>query len=144
MVSISDTGNVNDYYLGDGTSVNRWHQGNDTSKAYFWDITAGPTSVGNTVGDINTTHPYGIPISTISSAILIPPTNIMKYEISQYQYVEFLNSLNRVAQNNQVATDISGTSIADVFVMSATLTMAYTFISLNYSSGSIMNNFEDI
>ncbi len=51
----------------------------------------------------------------------------MKYEITQEQYVEFLNSLSRFAQVGRVATNIStGTSsITNRFVMSNTSTMSY-------------------
>ena len=48
----------------------------------------------------------------------------MKYEISQIQYVEFLNCLNRTAQNNLVQVDVSGTSVTDVYVMTSTSTVA--------------------
>ncbi len=42
----------------------------------------------------------------------------MKYEISQGQYRDFLNTLNRAAQKNRVAGDISGDAIANYYVMS--------------------------
>ena len=119
MIQISNTGN--DYYIGDGISQYRWHKGDDTTQAYFWEHSStGTASVGTGPDDINTTHPDGIAVSTISSHIFRPPNNIMKYEISQIQYVEFLNCLNRTAQNNRTATDISGTSITNVFVMTNT------------------------
>ncbi|MCX6249983.1 MAG: SUMF1/EgtB/PvdO family nonheme iron enzyme [Bacteroidetes bacterium] len=43
---------------------------------------------------------------------------IMKYEASQEQYVEFLNTLNRTQQNTRTTVDISGTSITNRFIMS--------------------------
>lgn len=49
----------------------------------------------------------------------------MKYELSQEQYVEFLNTLDRTQQNNRTNTDISGTSVTNVFVMSGTSSMQY-------------------
>jgi formylglycine-generating enzyme required for sulfatase activity len=42
---------------------------------------------------------------------------IMKYEISQEQYAEFLNTLTRTQQMVHVASDISGTSVTNYFVM---------------------------
>jgi formylglycine-generating enzyme required for sulfatase activity len=42
---------------------------------------------------------------------------IMKYEMSQEQYRDFLNLLTRTQQQSRIATDISGTSITSVFVM---------------------------
>jgi hypothetical protein len=47
---------------------------------------------------------------------------IMKYETSQEQYLEFLNTLTRVQQQARVVTDISGTSVTNRYVMSG-----YTF-----------------
>jgi hypothetical protein len=44
----------------------------------------------------------------------------MKYEISQEQYRDFLNSLTRQQQNNRVWTNISGASTDTVYVMSRT------------------------
>jgi formylglycine-generating enzyme required for sulfatase activity len=42
----------------------------------------------------------------------------MKYEITQEQYVEFLNILTRTQQNTRTATDISGTNIEYRYVIS--------------------------
>jgi formylglycine-generating enzyme required for sulfatase activity len=47
----------------------------------------------------------------------------MKYEISQGQYVDFLNSLTRTQQTARVGTNISGTSITNRFVMSNSATV---------------------
>lgn len=47
----------------------------------------------------------------------------MKYEITQEQYVEFLNTLTRTQQNTRTATDISGTSITNRYVMSNSASM---------------------
>ena len=41
----------------------------------------------------------------------------MKYEITQEQYVDFLNSLTRTQQNTRTWTDISGHSITNRYVM---------------------------
>lgn len=46
----------------------------------------------------------------------------MKYEISQKQYVDFLNTITRTQQSNLVATVITGTTITNRFVMSNTTT----------------------
>lgn len=44
----------------------------------------------------------------------------MKYEISQQQYVDFLNTLTRGQQGVRVATNITGTSVTNRYVMSNT------------------------
>ena len=49
----------------------------------------------------------------------------MKYEISQEQYVDFLNTLNRAAQGQRVTTDISGTSVTNRYVMSNSSVVSY-------------------
>ena len=46
---------------------------------------------------------------------------VMKYEISQEQFRDFLNSLTRAQQNKRVHVDISGTSTDTVYVLSRTL-----------------------
>lgn len=47
----------------------------------------------------------------------------MKYEISQAQYVDFLNSLTRTQQSAHVGTNITGTSITNRYVMSNSATL---------------------
>jgi formylglycine-generating enzyme required for sulfatase activity len=48
---------------------------------------------------------------------------VMKYEITQEQYKDFLNTLSRTQQIARVGTDISGTAITNRFVMSNTTTL---------------------
>ncbi|MCC6759221.1 MAG: SUMF1/EgtB/PvdO family nonheme iron enzyme [Candidatus Omnitrophica bacterium] len=43
---------------------------------------------------------------------------LMKYELSQGQYVDFLNTLTRVQQGNRVAATVSGNTITNYYVMS--------------------------
>lgn len=47
----------------------------------------------------------------------------MKYELTQQQYVDFLNTLTRAQQQRRVATNVSGTSVTNRFVMSNTATI---------------------
>jgi formylglycine-generating enzyme required for sulfatase activity len=47
----------------------------------------------------------------------------MKYELSQQQYVDFLNTLTRTQQNTRTGTDISGTAITNRYVMSNSSTL---------------------
>ena len=42
---------------------------------------------------------------------------LMKYEMSQQQYIDFLNTLTRSQQANRVASDISGDAVANYYVM---------------------------
>jgi formylglycine-generating enzyme required for sulfatase activity len=61
----------------------------------------------STEGDMNVDYPTGY-----------RGYYMMKYEISQGQYRDFLNTLTRAQQNARTATDISGTSITNRYVMS--------------------------
>ena len=49
----------------------------------------------------------------------------MKYEISQGQYVDFLNSLTRTQQTARVGATISGTTVTNRYVMSNSSTVAF-------------------
>ncbi|MEO8209297.1 MAG: SUMF1/EgtB/PvdO family nonheme iron enzyme [bacterium] len=49
----------------------------------------------------------------------------MKYEMTQEQYVDFLNSLTRVQQNTRTFTDISGTNITNRYVITNTSVINY-------------------
>lgn len=49
----------------------------------------------------------------------------MKYEITQGQYRDFLNTLTRIQQNLRIATDISGISVSNRYVMSNSSSVYY-------------------
>jgi formylglycine-generating enzyme required for sulfatase activity len=111
------------YYIGDGISPNRFHQGNDSSQPFFYDGSTGYTQVGTGASDINTTSMTAIPVSSIHFRYFWRQFNLMRYEITQAQYVDFLNCLSRTGQNEHTDTDISGTTITNTFVMSNSSTM---------------------
>lgn len=56
---------------------------------------------------------------------------MMKYELTQQQYVDFLNTLNRTQQKKRVATDISGATITNVYVMTNTSSVKTSTEPLN-------------
>ena len=60
---------------------------------------------------------------------------IMKYETSQEQYAEFLNMLTRTQQQARIFTDISGTTVTNIYVMSN---------SIIPSSGNVIRCASDI
>jgi len=105
------------YYLGDGGSKYRIHKGDDTTQAYY--VTSedaisqgtGPTQI-NGMGYFSGTNP--IPANYPKG---FNDFYCMKYEISQEQYVAFLNTLDRIQQNTRTLTDISVTTITNDFVM---------------------------
>lgn len=60
----------------------------------------------------------------------------MKYEISQGQYTEFLNSLTRNQQNTRTGTDVSTDAITNIYVMSNSASMSYRNTITCPSSGN--------
>jgi hypothetical protein len=68
----------------------------------------------STEGDMNVDYPTGY-----------RGYYMMKYEISQGQYRDFLNTLTRAQQNARTSTDISGTSITNRYVMSVSSTLQW-------------------
>jgi len=104
------------FALGDGTSDRTYHQGDDPNASYIVDsenaMTRGSTAndfdggSANYSGDVPEDFPKGY------SSFLC-----MKYLLTQQQYVDFLNCLPRNAQDARTASDLSGTSVANNFVM---------------------------
>ncbi len=128
------------YYLGDGngTSENTgaFHQAatDNTSVQITNTLTRVQTDAGaNTLDNTVLTGITGLGIKgganggleyTGDAVIDNPyyPTGcegfyIMKYEMSQDQYVDFLNSLTRTQQMARVSSDISGTTVLNRYVM---------------------------
>jgi formylglycine-generating enzyme required for sulfatase activity len=113
MVYVPDTS----FYLGDGGSKYRFHKGDDTTQAYLVTSEAaltegnGPTNI-NAMGYFTGTNP--IPAEYPKG---FNDFYCMKYEISQEQYVAFLNTLTRAQQNTRTGTDISGTTVTSEYLM---------------------------
>ena len=107
------------WYLGDAISPNRWHVGDDTLAAFFCDDFSpfDTINIGNGPNDLNTLLPGGSLPSSFTGRVLIPPVSMMRYNISQEQYVDFLNCLTRIQQNERTMIDLSGTTSPAQFVM---------------------------
>ena len=117
------------FYVGDGASTSRFHQGNNTANP-FQITSEDALRLGNDDGvSLWATGSWDNPANgTMLSAEFPKGYNAfycMKYEITQEQYVEFLNTLTRTQQNTRTGTNISGTSITNRYVMSNTSTMQY-------------------
>ena len=113
---ISTTGNViystdtnyDDSQFGNG-------DGDGTPGLGIWvDGDGGISKTAATETDMNTSFPTGY-----------GAFYIMKYEISQAQYVAFLNTLTRAQQQTRTYTNVSTDAITNVFVMSNTATISY-------------------
>jgi len=115
------------FWLGDGASFSRFHAGNNQSNSF--QVTNAPIQFGNASSQLWALGAWDAPTGTLSTTY---PTGYnafysMKYGITQWQYVDFLNMLSRMQQNERTASDLSPavTSVANVFVMSSTAIPSY-------------------
>jgi formylglycine-generating enzyme required for sulfatase activity len=126
------------FYIGDGNGTNEslssFHTGTNNSSVLISSSLTGNIRTDVNDDDDNQIETNGIGIDgdsgidtdddgDIDNAVY--PTGytafyMMKYEISQEQYSDFLNMLTRTQQNSRVNTDITGTNITNYFVMSNT------------------------
>ncbi|MBL0176056.1 MAG: SUMF1/EgtB/PvdO family nonheme iron enzyme [Ignavibacteria bacterium] len=124
------------FYLGDGTTsmiAGQFEAGNSGDP--FLISSENPLTLGGTsVSNLSNHNAQGMQTSDdffYSTTKSLPGTfpkgynafYCMKYEITQEQYRDFLNTLTRIQQTNRVQTDISGTSITNRFVMTNTTTV---------------------
>lgn len=130
------------FYIGDGDgtgeSLYSFHYGNSNLAVNISSTLTGDIRTDSNTEDDNQIETIGIGIDgdggldtdddgDIDNAAY--PTGygafyIMKYEISQEQYTDFLNMLTRTQQISRVQTNISGISITNYYVMSETSTPA--------------------
>lgn len=124
------------FYIGDGNGTNEstysFHSGNSNSSVLITSSLIGDIRTDVNGPDDSQIEDTGIGIDgdggidtdddgDIDNSAY--PTGyqafyMMKYEISQEQYCDFLNMLTRTQQISRVYTNISGTTITNVFVMS--------------------------
>jgi len=111
------------FYLGDGSNTNdRFHVGDDSTEPYL----VNGNTIRLSIGCDTCLYAAGQISGSGTNLQSAYPTGYnafyaMKYEVSQKQYVDFLNSLNRTQQNTRTATDISAhTTITHFWVMSVT------------------------
>lgn len=105
-----------DFYAGDGASTQGIARGDDASQSVH--ITQTTTlTCGSTSDDIQFTH--SAPCSNIPPSFPLGYDEFycMKYVVTQGQYVDFLNCLSRTQQENRVTADVTGTTVANVFVL---------------------------
>ena len=116
------------FYLGDGVSYYCLRNGNDNNKPMHINSNSMNLRCGGGLnailytdgtsgnGDIDNNWPNGFDAFWV-----------MKYEISQEQYVGFLNTLSRSKQNNRIATAVTTatSTVANVYIMSNSNTRLY-------------------
>jgi formylglycine-generating enzyme required for sulfatase activity len=124
------------FFAGDGTTNNvmgQFSQGNTTapflitSEAALTLGGAPVTNLGNrnasgmvTPDDFNYTSTQTLPAAFPKG---YNDFYCMKYEISQGQYTDFLNTLTRHQQKSRVESDISGDVVTNIYVMSGTASL---------------------
>lgn len=105
------------YYVGDYGQYS-WHQyGSNNDEPYH--VTQSDT-IYRTQGGIDHLNNSSVPYVVASTEEFW----VMKYEVSQDQFVSFLNSLSRTQQDNAVPLDLS-TSSNNVFALSETATPSF-------------------
>ena len=127
------------FYVGDGTSNDITGQLTDYNSTNAYQITSensitlGGSSSGNmrnnnaagmnTADDFNNTTTQSLPTNFPKG---YDAFYCMKYEISQGQYTDFLNTLNRTQQNARTSTDLASgiTSVTNRYVMSNTTSVS--------------------
>ncbi|MCG3175081.1 MAG: hypothetical protein MOGMAGMI_00003 [Candidatus Omnitrophica bacterium] len=103
------------YSAGDGSSTSSFQQGSGDTDS--WAVSGpGAISVTNTAsnGYYDGGSTYTIPAAFPEGYNAF---YLMKYEITQGQYMDFLNTLSRAQQINRVASTISADTISNTYVM---------------------------
>jgi len=132
MVYIPEGG----FFVGDGTdgsaaSSAAFEYGRDSSLPIpinsenglsFTDDTAGAPYYNSSGGSLEFTDGYTFNVSS-SYPKGFRAFYLMKYEITEGQYVAFLNHLTRTAQNTRTAADVSTDTITNYYVMTNKSTM---------------------
>jgi formylglycine-generating enzyme required for sulfatase activity len=117
------------FYFGDGAAQYRAYESPDNTQPYLIDGTT--ITLGTTSGHLYAVSSVGSGLSgyTVASSY---PTGYdafycMKYELSQEQYVDFLNTLTRYQQNIRTTSDVSGDVVSSAyeFVMSGSGVVSY-------------------
>jgi formylglycine-generating enzyme required for sulfatase activity len=95
-----------DYYLGDTLSNTYFHSGGDQG-SFFHVTSEDPIQVGTSPGYLTCWGGMGTGTLAASFPKGYGDFYIMKYEISQEQYIDFLNMLTRTQQDARTKVDIS-------------------------------------
>ncbi len=127
------------FYVGDGTTNNirgQLHNANSTTTPLLITSENSLTLGGTSDGNIGNNNASGMSVAddfNNSTTKTLPATfpkgynafYCMKYEMSQEQYMSFLNTLTRTQQNSLVSSNITGTTVTNRYVMSNTSSMSY-------------------
>ena len=115
-----------EFYVGDGSSEYSFYEGTDTLQP-FQISNGGAITLGDGDGELNYEGTWGTMTTTVPATY---PNGYdaffcMKYEISQKQYVDFLNCLSRAQQQTRTTTDLNVSNIVNEYVMSNTSNPSY-------------------
>ncbi len=106
------------FYLGDGSGdYDGFRKGTNPNYTYL--VTNTPINVCWLLTCLNSDNNSLPDQTTVPDAYPIGYNAFycMKYEMSQEQYVDFLNTLNRTQQNTRTVVDVSGDVVTNYFVM---------------------------
>jgi len=112
------------FYVGDDSAYYHFHQGNDVHSPYY--ITSdGSITVNNVNSSDLWSQDFYIVSGTIPAAYPVgyDAFYCMKYETSQEQYMDFLNTLTRTQQDARTETTISVGYIDNIYVLSDSMFM---------------------
>lgn len=112
--------NQGPFYVGDGEgTLTKLYQGNDINSPFYVQ-NSGVITVGNTANDLKGWNlNQNIPATFPNG---YDDFYMMKYDVTQEQYAEFLNTLTIVQQQTRTKTDLSAVTTSNRFVMTATAT----------------------
>ena len=137
------------FYIGDGNGSSEssyaFHEvGHDNTAAQITTSSKNITVDSNSDDDIDTT-PVAVSGATGITGNVSWPTGynafyLMKYELSQGQYVDFLNTLRRNWQQTRVVSNISGSNVTNYYVMTNTSSIQYRNTIQCPSSGNGTTN----
>lgn len=117
------------FQLGDAstTPLGNFNKGGNVTQTFAISDSTGPITLGGTAPENLRASGNQVFADDFTAAVTqtLPETfpngyhsfYIMKYEVSQEQYVDFLNTLTRQQQQLHVGADISGPTVTNVYVM---------------------------
>ena len=119
------------FYVGDGSSTYRFHDGDNNNQSF--QVTSSQIEFGTSDGKLWATGEWDSPSGSLQTDF---PTGYdafycMKYEISQQQYVDFLNTLTSTQASNRYP-DQNGNLRHAITVSGGTYSTTNPYVACNY------------
>ena len=126
-----------DFFAGDGYSYGRIASGDNELESVHI-LSNNSLTCGSTSNDIQYVTNSG-DCENVPSTFPIGYNEFycMKYAITQRQYVDFLNCLNRNQQENRIASEVTGTFVTNMFVLcDSTISIKGNVVRCDFSIGT--------